>query len=45
MLPLYDVLVLFWELQPNMTCKELKEIITKLIEAGIVKDERPKVEE
>lgn len=41
MLPLYDAIQKISESHPDMTCKEVRDIIDILIESGIVKDERP----
>ena len=41
MIPLYDAIVMISKSHPNMTVKEVKDIVNILIEAGIVKDERP----
>ena len=39
--PLYDAIALISDSHPNMTVKEVRNIVNILIESGIVKDERP----
>ena len=41
MIPLYDAIVMISKSHPNMTVKEVRDIVNILIEAEIVKDERP----
>ena len=45
MLPFVETVFTIADTHPQMTCKEVQDVVNILIEAGIVKDERPQKEE